>query len=109
MGHRITGGRQQGRSYSVAYKLDHVAVNYTTRLACDEILAYAQKPTVIGFLSRVIVWFNSQGIECPRVIGDNGPANVSNAFAKACWILGLRYIRSSPYTTRTNGKAERYI
>jgi transposase InsO family protein len=64
---------------------------------------------VIGFLSRAIAWFNSQGVECRRVMSDNGPAYVSKAFAKACRTLGLRHIRTRPYTPRTNGKAERFI
>lgn len=34
---------------------------------------------------------------------------VSKAFAKACRTLGLRHIRTRPYTPRTNGKAERFI
>jgi transposase InsO family protein len=30
------------------------------------------------------------------------------AFAKACRVLGLRHIRTKPYTITINGKAERY-
>ena len=109
VGHRITGNRQQGRSYGVGYDKVHVAVDDATRLAYVEVLADEQKPTVIGFLSRAIAWFNSQGIECRRVMSDNGPAYVSKAFAKACRTLGLRHIRTRPYTPRINGKAERFI
>jgi hypothetical protein len=47
------------------------------------VLADEQKPTVIGFLSRAVAWFNIQGVECRRVMSDNGPAYVSKAFAKA--------------------------
>ena len=109
VGHRITGDRQQGRSYGVGYDKVHVAVDDATRLAYVEVLADEQKPTVIGFLSRAIAWFNGQGIECRRGMSDNGPAYVSKAFAKACRTLGLRHIRTRPYTPRTNGKAERFI
>jgi len=100
VGHRITGDRQQGRSYGVGYDKVHVAVDDATRLAYVEVLADGQKPTVIGFLSRAVTWFNAQGVESRRVMSDNGPAYVSKAFAKAC--------RTRPYTPRTNGKAERY-
>jgi hypothetical protein len=108
VGHRITGDRQQGRSYGVGYDTVCVAVDDATRLAYLEVLADEQKPTVIGILSRAIAWFNVQGIERRRVMSENGPAYVSKAFAKACRTLGLRHIRTRPYTPRTNGKAERY-
>ncbi len=109
VGHQITSDRQKGRSNGAGYNKVHVAVDDTTRLAYVEVLADEQKPTIIGFLNRAIAWFNSQGIECRRVMSDNGPANVYKAFAKACRTLGLRHIRTRPYTPRTNGTAERFI
>jgi transposase InsO family protein len=117
VGHRISGNRQQGRSYGVGYDKVHVAVDDATRLAYVEVLADEQKPTVIGSLASAVAWFNGQGnryaeangYECRRVMSDKGPAYVSKAFAKACRILGLRHIRTRPYTPRTNGKAERFI
>ena len=42
-------------------------------------------------------------------MSDNGPAYVSRRLAKACGALGLKHIRTRPYTPRTNGKAERFI
>ena len=42
-------------------------------------------------------------------MSDNGAAYVSRSFAKACRALGLKHIRTRPYTPRTNGKAERVI
>ena len=109
VGHRITGDRQRGRSYGVGYDKIHVAVDDATRLAYVEVQADEQKPTVIGFLSRAVAWFNGQVVECRRVMSDNGPAYVPKASAKACRTLALRHIRTRPYTPRTNGKAERFI
>jgi transposase InsO family protein len=40
---------------------------------------------------------------------DNGSCYRSKAFAKACRKLGLKHIRTKPYTPKTNGKAERFI
>jgi transposase InsO family protein len=37
------------------------------------------------------------------------PAYRSFAFRRACKRLGLKHIRTKPYTPRTNGKAERFI
>ena len=59
VGHRITGDRQQGRSYGVGYDKVHVAVDDANRLAYLEVLADEQKPTVIGFLSQAVAWFNA--------------------------------------------------
>jgi transposase InsO family protein len=42
-------------------------------------------------------------------MSDSGLACVSRRFAKACKSLGLKNIRTRPYTPRTNGKAERFI
>ena len=74
-----------------------------------EVLADEQQTTTIGFLSRAVAWFNGHGGECRQVMSDNGPAYLLRSFAKACKALGLKHIRTRPYTPRTNGKAERFI
>ena len=109
VGHRITGNRQQGRSAGVGYDRVHVAIDDATRLAYVEVLADEQQATAIGFLSRAVAWFNGKGVERRQVMSDNGPAYLSRSFAKACKALGLKHIRTRPYTPRTNGKAERFI
>lgn len=40
---------------------------------------------------------------------DNGSCYKSFAFRDACRLLGLKHIRTKPYTLKTNGKAERFI
>ena len=40
---------------------------------------------------------------------DNGSCYLSKAFAHACKQLGVKHIRTKPYTPQTNGKAERFI
>ena len=40
---------------------------------------------------------------------DNGSCYKSRAFGRACKRLGLKHIRTKPYTPKTNGKAERFI
>jgi len=39
----------------------------------------------------------------------NGSCYKSFAFRDACKALGLRHIRTRPYTPKTNGKAERFV
>ena len=40
---------------------------------------------------------------------DNGACYKSYAFAEACADLGIKHIRTKPYTPQTNGKAERFV
>ena len=40
---------------------------------------------------------------------DNGSCYLSRAFDQACNKLGLKHIKTKPYTPSTNGKAERFI
>jgi transposase InsO family protein len=49
------------------------------------------------------------GVEVARVMTDNGSCYRSKAFRDACRDLGVRHIRTRPYTPKTNGKAERFI
>jgi transposase InsO family protein len=109
VGHRITGNRQEGRSTGVGYDRVHVAIDDGTRLAYVEVLADEQQATAICFMTRAVAWFNGQGVECRHLMSNNGRAYVSRSFGKACRALGIKHIRTRPYTPRTNGKAERFI
>ncbi len=51
----------------------------------------------------------SRGVVVERVMTYNGSGYVAKLFRKALWILGIRHIRTRPYTPKTNGKAERFI
>jgi len=42
-------------------------------------------------------------------MSDNGSCHKSHVFREACGALGLKHIRTKPYTPKTNGKAERFI
>ena len=54
-------------------------------------------------------YYVSLGITVTRVMTDNGSCYIAKDFAKACKALGLKHIRTKPYTPKTNGKAERFI
>ena len=51
----------------------------------------------------------SRDIFCNNTLPGNGSCCKSRAFKAACAKLGLRHIRTRPYTPKTNGKAERFI
>ena len=63
----------------------------------------------VAFLKAAIAYDTSLGIKVERVMTDNGSCYKSFAFRKACKRLGLKHIRTKPYTPKTNGKAERFI
>lgn len=48
-------------------------------------------------------------IRCRAKPDSSGTCYPSCRFARLCRRLGLRHMRTKPYTPRTNGKAERFI
>lgn len=108
IGHRITGNRL-GASANVGYDFFHVAIDDATRLAYVEVLPDERRQSTTGFLIRALRWFRARGIRVERVMTDNGSGYVAKLFRKALRMLGIRHIRTRPYTPRTNGKAERFI
>ena len=108
VGHRITGNRL-GRNEGVGYDFFHVAIDDATRLAYVEVLPDERRSSTTGFLVRALRWFRARGIRVERVMTDNGSGYVARLFRKALRMLGIRHIRTRPYTPKTNGKAERFI
>ena len=115
VGHRITGDRR-GQSASRARKTGghgweyvHVAIDDHSRLSFTQIHPDEKAESAIAHLKAGVAWYASLGVTIKRVLTDNGSCYKSHAFARACRELGLRHIRTKPYTPRTNGKAERFI
>lgn len=108
VGHRITGDRR-GASTGMGYDCLHVAIDDATRIAYVEVLPDEKKQSTTGFLVRALRWFKARGVAVERVMTDNGSGYVAKLFRKALRILGIRHIRTRPYTPKTNGKAERFI
>ncbi len=65
--------------------------------------------SAIAALEGVVAAFARAGVVVRRVLTDNGNCYRSADFAAACRQLGIRHLRTRPYTPRTNGKAERFI
>ena len=70
-----------------------MAIDVTIQLACVEVLPYEQQITAIGSLGRALAGFNGCGVECVQVMSENGLADISKAFAKACSVIKHIYIK----------------
>ena len=110
VGHRITGERSgQSRTRGVGWEFVHVCIDDNSRVAFVQILPDERKTSAVAFLEAAVDYYARLGITVERVMTDNGSCYRSKTFAKACKRLGLRHIRTRPYTPKTNGKAERFI
>jgi transposase InsO family protein len=108
VGHRIHGDRTT-RVRGIGWEHVHVCIDDASRLAYSEVLATNQQHDALGFLERAVAWFAGRGVRIAGVMTDNGAAYRARSWAAACTRLGLRHLRTRPYTPRTNGKAERFI
>jgi transposase InsO family protein len=110
VGHRITGDRRgQSNSRGVGWEYVHVCIDDHSRIAFAKIMANENKRCAIAFLRAALAYYTSLGIKVEGVMTDNGSCYRSFAFRRACKRLGLKHIRTRPYTPKTNGKAERFI
>ena len=110
VGHRITGDRKgQSNSRGVGWEYVHVCIDDHSRLAFSQIKPDETKESAVPFLKAAVAYYASLGVTVSRVMTDNGPCYISEAFRQACADLGLKHIRTKPYTPKTNGKAERFI
>src|ERR1700747_1682211 len=107
-GHRITGDRAD-RSRHIGWEFVHVCIDDASRLAYAEIKKDERKGSAVAFLKAAVAYYAKLGIRVERVMTDNGSCYRSRAFARACKRLGLKHVRTRPYTPKTNGKAERFI
>jgi transposase InsO family protein len=110
VGHRITGDRRgQSKSRGIGWEFVHVCIDDASRIAFSQILPDEKKESAVAFLKAAGAYYQSLGVTVTRVMTDNGSCYRSKAFRDACRDLGLKHIRTKPYTPKTNGKAERFI
>ena len=114
IGHRITGDRTgqsnpRGRGEGPGWEFVHVCIDDASRIAFSQILPDEKKESAVAFLHAAIAYYAGLGVTVTRVMTDNGSCYKSLAFRTACKALGLKHIRTRPYTPKTNGKAERFI
>jgi transposase InsO family protein len=115
VGHRITGDRR-GQSNlratkrgGTGWEFVHVCIDDASRIAFTQIKPDEKARSAVPFLKAAIAYYARLGIKVQRVMTDNGSCYKACAFARACKRLGLKHIRTKPYTPKTNGKAERFI
>jgi len=109
IGHRITGKRTGNSSRGSGWEFVHVCIDDASRVAFSLILPDEKKESAVAFLKATVAYYQSLGVTVARVMTDNGSCYRSKAFRDACRDLGIRHIRTRPYTPKTNGKAERFI
>ncbi len=110
IGHRITGDRTgQSNSRGIGWEFVHVAIDDHSRIAFARVMPSEKKRSATTFLKAAIAYYESLGIKVERVMTDNGSCYKAFAFRRLCKRLGLRHVRTKPYTPKTNGKAERFI
>jgi transposase InsO family protein len=110
VGHRITKDRTgHSNSRGVGWEFVHVCIDDHSRLGCADIMPDEKKHSAVAFLHAAVAWYKRFDITVERVMTDNGSCYRSFAWRDACKQLGLKHIRTKPYTPKTNGKAERFI
>ncbi len=118
VGHRITGertrqssrrGKKGGKTWGAGWEFVHVCIDDASRIAFTSLYPDEKAVSAVRFLKACIAYYKGLGVTVTRVMTDNGSCYKSHAFRTACRELGLRHIRTKPYTPKTNGKAERFI
>ena len=107
-GHRVTGDRQRA-SDGAGWDFVHVAIDDASRVAHGCVLPDERGTSACKALLGSLRHYRSLGVRFTRVMTDNGACYRSRSFRRLLRRLGLRHIRTRPYTPRTNGKAERFI
>jgi len=110
IGHRITGDRTgQSNSRGVGWEYVHVCIDDASRIAFSLVMPDEKQESATAFLKAALAYYASLGIAVAGVMTDNGACYKAFAFRDLCRDLGLKHIRTKPYTPKTNGKAERFI
>ena len=107
-GHRLTGN-PRNETRGAGWEMLHVAIDDHSRIAFSQFQPDERAHSTVAFLRAAVAYYARFGIPIRRVLTDNAPCYYSLQFADACRQLGIRHLRTRPYTPRTNGKAERFI
>jgi transposase InsO family protein len=106
IGHRITGDRRgqsnrRGRGRGLGWQFAHVCVDDASRIAFAEMKRDETAASAVEFLGAAVAYYRNLGVAVARVMTDNGSCYKAIVFRDACRDLGLKHIRTTPYTPRT--------
>ena len=107
VGHRITGDRTSAKR-GIGWDMVHLAIDDHSRVSFAQILPDEKAVSCVQFLRQAVAYYAGIGVRIERVMTDNG-TGYKNTFKAACDELGIRHIKTRPYTPKTNGKAERFV
>lgn len=110
IGHRITGDRSgHAATGKPGWEFVHVAIDDHSRVAFTQIKPSERKEPAVEHLNAAVAYYRGLGVKVARVMTDNGSCYKSKLWTTTCRKLGIKHIRTKPYTPQTNGKAERFI
>ncbi|KAB7762160.1 IS481 family transposase [Xanthomonas maliensis] len=107
-GHRVTDDRTVS-SRGIGWEYVHLAIDDHSRVAFGTIEPDERGISACRALMQAVRYYRSLGVRLERVLTDNGACYKSRRFRRLVRRLGLRHLRTRPYTPRTNGKAERLV
>jgi transposase InsO family protein len=108
VGHRITGDRTKNHNRGIGWDAVHLAIDDHSRVAFARIKLDETKVSCVEFLREAIEFYASIGVRIESVMTDNG-TGYKKTYDLACAELGVRHLRTRPYTPKTNGKVERFV
>ena len=109
LGHRITGHGGHRRNAGIGWDTVHLAIDDHSRVSFALVKTDECGQSCAQFLRQALAYYASLGVPIERVMTDNGTGYRSKAFRAACAELGVRQLRTRPYTPKTNGKVERFV
>ena len=107
-GHRVTGNRQIN-SDGIGWEYVHLADDDHSRVAFGSIEPDERGISACRALLQAARYYRRLGVRFERLLTDNGACYRSRRFRRLVRRLGMRHLRTRPYTPRTNGKAERLV
>ena len=107
-GHRVTGDRRVN-SDGIGWEYVHLAIDDHSRVAFACLEPDERGVSACRALILAVRYYRTLGVRFERVLTDNGACYRSRRFRRLVRRLGMRHLRTRPYTPRTNGKAERLV